>query len=191
MILRNLSEHSQELGKRGVVSKDLSRMLDILAQDYQRLDHSLSRVTAEGFRDSGLRAAYPPNGGSNRGAAPNVVASNANRPAPAAAGNAGGTRVPLLTECCGEIIPVPANPVIRKPRANHQDKSLYHLQCIICGQAFRDHRALYTHFPVCVQQRGNVNGNRWFDHDSVEIDKIPATLIRKVRTEAYYHEFAC
>ena len=266
MILRNMIAYSQELSRRGIVSNELSQKIFIVARDFQRLYHNLSRVTAEGFRDSGLRAGYLPNVpnprrmsgnlgpgpshlqqvsqapqaangfdyprqtlsmynaqaaqgmpvaphqyydqlqqaavphpqvqqaylqeqrrqlspptfphhervGSNRGAVANLVASNATGPAPAAAGNAGGTRVPKRTTRCGISKPVP----VKRFRRPHQDTSDSYLKCINCDGAFRDHRALYTHFPVCVDQRGNVNGACWFDHASVEVDDIPESLMQ-------------
>lgn len=233
-----MSANAQELGRRGVVSNDLSRTISNVAQRYDEADRDISRLVVEELRNprtqlqgeigvnssatnpyhighvpltgsrvahsrnigsshgvsrnpipaqpsntghsssTGASAAHSLNVESNHGAATNLIAGNANGSAPVTIGNAGGTRVPVRTRYCGQIIPVPGVPSNRKPRTNNQDKSGYHLRCINCGEAFRDHRAVFTHFPMCVEKIGNVTGACWFDDVSIELEKIPEKLIQ-------------
>lgn len=267
-----MSANAQELGRRGVVSNNLSRTISNVAQRYDEADRDISRLVVEELRNprtqlqgeiginssatnpyhighvpltgsrvahsrniglshgvsgnpsaarrsnmdydpstslgaarsrnigsshgvsrnpipaqpsntghsssTGASAAHSLNVESNHGAATNLIAGNANGSAPVTIGNAGGTRVPVRTRYCGQIIPVPGVPSNRKPRANNQDKSGYHLRCINCGEAFRDHRAVFTHFPMCVEKIGNVTGACWFDDVSIELEKIPEKLIQ-------------
>lgn len=51
---------------------------------------------------------------------------------------------------------------------------------MINNDVFRDNRAVYVHFPGCVQKHGNVNGARWYDHPSIDEAKLPEGLLEEV-----------
>ena len=191
---------------RGEAYSNISRAVDAGGQRYRTLDLDLNRVMAIGVKpmfpalrngvgagstpaqssdpgaysisSTGPGGKHHPNIGSSRGAGVGTGSSNGS--APAASDNTRALRTPIRTRYCGRVTAVPAIPVFRAPRANHQDKSSWHLKCINCNEAFRDHRAVWSHFPGCVEERGNLTGACWFDHASIEIDNIPESLIQYV-----------
>ena len=167
VVLRPYTGHS---GGRAVPASpasisDLRAFLDTNHQPATHLHHGSW---------TGSRVAYPV--GSGQGIA--IDPSGVNGPASAATGYTKDLRTPVRTRCCGKITAVPP----RVPHTIYQRRSSYRLRCIICGEAFRDHRAVFKHFPVCVRERGNRTGACWFDHETIELDRIPETLIQKVRT---------
>ena len=206
LTIAKISELVAELTTRGEAYSGVSRAVDTIGQRYRTLDLELNRVMATGVRpvfpalrngvgassipaqpsdpdgysisSTGLRREHHPNVGSSRGAG-----GSSNGSAPAASDNARALRTLIRTRYCGRVTAVPAIPVFRAPRANHQDKSSWHLKCINCNEAFRDHRAVWSHFPGCVEERGNVTGACWFDHPSIEVDNIPESLIQYVSHE--------
>lgn len=110
---------------------------------------------------------------------PNIVSSGVPA-APPANDNTRIVRTLIRTAYCGQVTAAPANPPPRQIHANHQDRSLWRFYCCNCNEVFRDHRAVFTHFPGCVERRGNLIGACWFDHESIERDKIPESLVRFV-----------
>lgn len=206
LTVAKVSELVAELATRGEAHSGMSRAVDTIGQRYRTLDLELNRVMATGVRpvfpalrsgvgassiasqssdsgaysisSTGLGMEHHPNVGSSRGAG-----GSSNGSAPAASDTIRALRTPIRTRYCGRVTAVPAVPVFRAPRANHQDKSSWHLKCINCKEAFRDHRAVWSHFPGCVEERGNPTGACWFDHASIEVDNIPESLIHYVSHE--------
>lgn len=184
MTLAKVIELSQELIQRRAAPPTMAATVAALGNEFEQVDHDLREVMATGLRPqtfhpssnsgtpAGSGGVQPPNVGSNHGAPAH--------PASAAAGNAGGARVPLQTVSCGKVVPVPATVSHRVTRENKQDKSRYKLCCVICNEGFRDHRAVFTHFPGCVERNGNVNGARWYDHPSIDLAKLPDGVLEQV-----------
>ena len=101
-------------------------------------------------------------------------------PAPTLGGNTGGSKKPKHTRYCGKYVAVPAIATLRAPRANNQDKSKYRFHCVICNEALRDQRRVFTHFASCVERNGNVNSARWYDHPSIDEANLPDSLLEEV-----------
>lgn len=148
--------------KRGSVNQDVLATAIYLAQKHQALDAELHHFMRTGSRR------------------PHTPSWNSQMSVPAAHNGAGRVRRPQRTVYCGQIFP--AIPILRNrvPRVSRQDKSAYHLHCIICNESFGDHRAIFLHFPGCVEDNGNLRGYCWYHHPSIEMDKIPDALIEQV-----------
>ena len=99
---------------------------------------------------------------------------------PTSGGNAGGGPRPKHTEFCGVVVAAPNASTIPAPRANDQGQRNYKFCCVICNEAFRDQRRVYSHFSGCVKRNGNVNGAHWYDHPSINETKLPYGLLEEV-----------
>ena len=124
-------------------------------------------------------AARPSNFGSNR----DVQANSSDIPGSAStsSGSGGGGKRPKHTPYCGKVIPVPSRPKFRLSwKEDTRDKSKWNFRCVNCNEVFRDNRAVYVHFAPCVEKLGNVNGARWYDHPSIDVAKLPKTLLEEV-----------
>ncbi len=100
--------------------------------------------------------------------------------APTSGGNAGGGPRPKHTDYCGVVVAAPTASTMPAPRANDQGQRNYKFRCVICNEAFRDQRSVYTHFPGCVRRKGNVNGAHWYDHPSINEARLPYGLLEEV-----------
>ena len=109
------------------------------------------------------------------GDSPRLSANSGGAPLPEAVH--GGTRIPKSTIYCGVFKPVPNIP--RAPRYRQDiDRSMWRFRCILCKEVYRDHKSVYHHFARCVGTCGNPNANRWFDDPSIDVSKIPESLLR-------------
>lgn len=102
---------------------------------------------------------------------------NVSASATTSSGNARGTRVPKSTIFCGIVKPVPEIPNVPLYRKQTTDRSMWRFHCVLCNDVYRDHKSLYNHFSRCVGTFGNPNGARWYDDPSIDVAKIPETLL--------------
>ncbi|CAD6570950.1 MAG: hypothetical protein ASARMPREDX12_003993 [Alectoria sarmentosa] len=196
LILKDVSKLTHELGVRGVVDMHMSTTVSTIRQDYRALDQDInnmmkievrpsntqpkdrtginssivrpSNVGAGHSHSTGLGLAYHSIIGTSQSATVNPSGS-----APA------GARMPLRTEVCGRVIPPPTNPLGRPERRSKQDTSQFKFRCVICNEAFRDHRRVYTHFPACVKRNGNPNGASWYDDASIDEANLPDGVLEE------------
>ncbi|KAF6227704.1 hypothetical protein HO173_012034 [Letharia columbiana] len=182
-ILTGVREVADELSLRGEAWDRMSTSIDDIGRGYENMDRDVLDLMTRGVRPTFVHsrssagnlpsAVHPTSIGRGHGA-PNPGNSNGSPPLAD-----DGTVMPVLTRCCGKVVAAPDIWLIRVPRTSNRDKSGYHLRCINCNEAFRDHRAIYTHFPGCVDENGNLTGAYWFDHESIDVDKIPESLMQK------------
>lgn len=191
--LAMLSELAQELGARGVARSPLSKKIDILATEYSTIDRELSHVITGNVmslddqprnnivRHHRVLTGLPHPLHIRPGHSASANLSGDDQSGPTVNDGAGGVRVPVRTRYCGVMVPPPANPPDRIPLRSTQDTRHFKLHCVICDEAFRDHKRVLTHFTGCVERNGNVNGARWYDHASINEANLPEGVLEPVR----------
>ena len=107
-------------------------------------------------------------------------AANTNHPQPLHKTNQGPrekidtSQAPRSTPACGKMVGAMSS-AIRVPPAELKG---YRFRCVICNEALRNQKAVFTHFVPCVRRNGNPGGARWHDHASIDDAKIPNSLRR-------------
>ena len=150
MMLSEVMELARELGSRAVAPIDMAARVRSI-----QLNDGLTGIMREG--------AMPSNSASRRFAhhGPPAGSRNVDRPKrsnqnPSAIPNTERRREPVRTRHWGKHV---AAPRIRRQRGNQADPRGYSLRCNNCNKAFRNHQAVFTHFPLCVEDHSNITSS--------------------------------